>query len=116
MHDRDELYIDGAWVSPAGSGTIDVINSTTEEVIGHVPEGTPEDVDAAVAAARPAFESWSKTPVEERAKYLQRLQEGLNARMQDIANTITAEVGMPLMFSQMIQAGLPALVMGSYVD
>jgi acyl-CoA reductase-like NAD-dependent aldehyde dehydrogenase len=116
MQDRDMLYIDGAWVPSKGSGTIDVINSTTEDVMGHVPEGTPDDVDAAVAAAKRAFESWSATPVEERAKYLQRLQEGLNGRMQEIADTITAEVGMPLMFPQLIQAGLPALVMGSYVD
>src|SRR6266511_2794867 len=116
MQDRDRLYIDGAWVPSTGSGSIDVTNATTEETMGRVPEGTPEDIDAAVAAARRAFETWSTTPVEERAKYLQRLQEGLTARMQEIADTITGEVGMPLVFSQMIQAGLPAMVMGSYVD
>jgi acyl-CoA reductase-like NAD-dependent aldehyde dehydrogenase len=116
MQDRDRLYIDGAWVPSTGSGTIDVVNATTEEVMGRVPEGTPEDIDRAVQAARRAFETWSATPVEERAKYLQQLQEGLNARMQEIAETITGEVGMPLMFSQTIQAGLPAMVMGSYVD
>jgi acyl-CoA reductase-like NAD-dependent aldehyde dehydrogenase len=116
MQDRDRLYIDGAWVPSTGSGTIDVVNATTEEVMGRVPLGTADDVDAAVAAARRAFESWSTTPVEERAKYLQRLHEGLNARMDDIAQTICGEVGMPMMFSQLIQAGLPAMVMGSYVD
>ena len=116
MQDRDKLYIDGGWVPSAGSGTIDVVNATTEEVMGRVPEGAPEDVDKAVAAARRAFETWSSTPVEERAKFLQLLHEGLNARMQEIAETITGEVGMPMVFSQMIQAGLPAMVMGSYVD
>jgi acyl-CoA reductase-like NAD-dependent aldehyde dehydrogenase len=116
MQDRDRLYIDGAWVPSTGSGTIDVVNATTEEVMGRVPLGTADDVDAAVAAARRAFEGWSTTPVEERAKYLQRLHEGLNARMDDIAQTISAEVGMPMVFSQLIQAGLPAMVMGSYVD
>jgi acyl-CoA reductase-like NAD-dependent aldehyde dehydrogenase len=116
MQARDKLFIDGAWVSPSGSGTIDVVNATTEEVMGRVPEGTVADVDAAVAAARRAFSDWSATPVEERAKYLQRLQEGLNARMQEIAETVTGEVGMPLGLSQIIQAGLPAMVMGSYVD
>ena len=54
---------------PAGSGTIEVINSTTEEVMGSIPEGTAEDVDRAVAAAREAFESWSQTPVAERAEW-----------------------------------------------
>jgi aldehyde dehydrogenase (NAD+) len=116
MQDRDRIYIDGAWVPSTGKGSIEVINATTEEVMGRVPEGAPEDVDKAVAAAKTAFATWSSTPVEERAKYLQRLQEGLQARMDDIAQTITGEVGMPLVFSQMIQAGLPAMVMGSYVD
>jgi len=116
MQDRDQLYIDGSWAASTGTGTIDVINATTEEVMGHIPDGTADDVDAAVTAARRAFATWSQTPVEERAKYLQRLQEGLAARMDDIAQTITGEVGMPLVFSQMIQAGLPAMVMGSYVD
>jgi len=116
MQDRDKLYIDGAWTPSTGSGTIDVDNATTEEVMGRIPEGTAEDVDRAAKAARRAFETWSSTPVEERAKYLQRLHEGLNARMQEIAETVTGEVGMPMVFSQMIQAGLPAMVMGSYVD
>ncbi|HMC68876.1 MAG TPA: aldehyde dehydrogenase family protein, partial [Mycobacteriales bacterium] len=116
MQDRDKLYIDGAWTPSTGSGTIDVLNATTEEVMGRIPEGTAEDVDRAAKAARRAFETWSSTPVEERAKYLQRLHEGLNARMQEIAETVTGEVGMPMVFSQMIQAGLPAMVMGSYVD
>src|SRR2546429_2762574 len=116
MQDRDKLYIDGAWTPSTGSGTIDVVNATTEEVMGRIPEGTAEDVDRAAKAARRAFETWSSTPVEERAKYLQRLHEGLNARMQEIAETVTGEVGMPMVFSQMIQAGLPAMVMGSYVD
>ncbi len=116
MQDRDRLYIDGAWVPSTGSDTIDVVNATTEEVMGRVPLGTADDVDAAVAAARRAFGAWSTTPVEERAKYLQRLHEGLNARMDDIAQTICGEVGMPMVFSQLIQAGLPAMVMGSYVD
>jgi acyl-CoA reductase-like NAD-dependent aldehyde dehydrogenase len=116
MQDRDKLYIDGAWVPSTGSGTIDVVNATTEEVMGRIPEGTAEDVDRAAKAACRAFETWSSTTVEERAKYLQQLHEGLTARMQEIAETVTGEVGMPMVFSQMIQAGLPAMVMGSYVD
>ena len=53
MEVRDKLYIDGAWVPSTGTGTLEVINSTTEEVMGTIPEGTPEDVDRAVKAARP---------------------------------------------------------------
>ncbi|MHB8671919.1 MAG: aldehyde dehydrogenase family protein [Acidimicrobiales bacterium] len=116
MQTYDSFYIDGSWVKPAGKGTIDVLSASTEEVMGRVPEGTPEDVDRAVAAAAAAFEPWSQSAVEERAKLLQRLQEGLGARMNDIATTICGEVGMPMNLSMMIQAGLPTMVMGSYAQ
>ena len=114
MQTYEKLYIDGAWVDPAGSGTIDVTSASTEKVMGRVPEGTPADVDRAVDAARKAFPAWSQTPKEERGKLLQRLSEGLGARMADIATTIAGEVGMPMRLSQLIQAGLPTAVMGSY--
>ncbi|MGH9207255.1 MAG: aldehyde dehydrogenase family protein, partial [Acidimicrobiales bacterium] len=113
MQPRDKIYIDGAWVPSTGPGTLEVVNSTTEEVMGTVPEGTPEDVNRAVAAARAAFSGWSQTSAEERGKYLSRIQEGLQARMGDIANTIAGEVGMPINLSTMIQAGLPTISFGS---
>ncbi|MHB1912045.1 MAG: aldehyde dehydrogenase family protein, partial [Acidimicrobiales bacterium] len=113
MHNRDKIYVNGAWVESTGTGTIDVINSTTEEVMGHVPEGTPTDVDRAVAAARAAFDDWAAVSVEERAKYLQRITEGLQARMGDIAQLVSQEVGMPANLSMMIQAGLPTMTFGS---
>jgi acyl-CoA reductase-like NAD-dependent aldehyde dehydrogenase len=113
MIERDKLFIDGAWVPSTGTGTIDVINSTTEDVMGRIPEGTPEDVDKAVAAAKAAFPGWSTTSVEERGKYLQRITEGLQAKMGEIAQVISQEVGMPLNLSNMIQAGLPLMTFGS---
>ena len=109
MIEKDKIYIDGAWVASTGSGTIDVINSTTEEVMGRIPEGTPEDVEKAVAAARRAFDSWSQTDVEERGKYLTRITEGLQARMDDIATLVSQEVGMPKSLSLLVQAGLPMM-------
>jgi len=112
----DKLYIDGAWVPSTGTGTIKVINATTEAVIDTVPEGTPEDVNKAVAAAKRALPQWAQTSVEDRAKFLGRMHEGLNARVEDIAKVVTAEVGMPFGFSQIAQAGLPAMMMGSYVQ
>jgi acyl-CoA reductase-like NAD-dependent aldehyde dehydrogenase len=113
MNDRDKLYIDGTWVASTGSGTIEVINPTSEEVMGRVPDGTPEDVGRAVTAARAAFDAWSQTDKEERAKYLQKITEGLQARMMEIANLISQEVGMPSNLSMMIQAGLPTVTFGS---
>jgi len=115
MRAYDSLYIDGQWVPSTGSGTIDVVNAATEEVMGSIPEGTTEDVDRAVAAARAAFDGWARTDPAERAKALQALSDGLGARNQEIAETITGEVGMPLFLSQLIQAGLPTAVAGSYV-
>ena len=112
MHDK--LYIGGKWVKSQGPGMIDVINSTTEEVMGRIPEGTPEDVETAVAAAKTAFENWSATPVEERAGYLQQLSEKLAARKDEIAAIIANEVGMPLPLATAVQAGLPPVVMGGY--
>ncbi|HUP84930.1 MAG TPA: aldehyde dehydrogenase family protein [Acidimicrobiales bacterium] len=112
MITRDKLFIDGAWVASTGTKSIDVINSTTEEVMGSIPEGTTDDVDKAVAAAKAAFPGWSTTSVEERGKYLQRITEGLQARMGEIADVISKEVGMPLNMSNMIQAGLPLMTFG----
>ena len=107
MQVHDKLYIDGAWVPSTGSDTIDVHDSTNGEVIAQVPAGTADDVDAAAKAARAAFESWSQTTPEERAKYCTRIAEGLGARMDEIATVVTREAGMPKWLSLMIQAGLP---------
>jgi acyl-CoA reductase-like NAD-dependent aldehyde dehydrogenase len=104
---RDSLYIDGAWVSSSGSGSIEVVDSTTEAVMGTVPEGTVEDVDRAVAAARAAFPAWSARTVGERTDYLTKVAEALGARMDSIADLITHEVGMPKVLSQLVQVGLP---------
>ena len=110
----DKIYIDGAWVPSDGTGTIDVINASTEEVMGSIPEGTAADVDRAVAAAVAAFPAWSATSPNDRAKYVQAMAEGIGARAEEIAATICGEVGMPLFLSQLIQAGLPQAIAGSY--
>jgi aldehyde dehydrogenase (NAD+) len=103
----DKIYIDGAWVPSAGSGSIDVYDSSNGEVIASIPAGTADDVDKAAKAARAAFEGWSRTTPEERAKALTRVGEGLAARMDEIATVVTREAGMPKWLSLMIQAGLP---------
>jgi acyl-CoA reductase-like NAD-dependent aldehyde dehydrogenase len=113
---RDKLFIGGQWVDPAGSGTIDVIDSTTEEVMGSVPEGTPEDVDRAVKAAREAFETWSQTSISDRAEACRAISGALAARAEELGALIAREVGMPLPLSLRIQAGLPAVTFGSMPD
>jgi acyl-CoA reductase-like NAD-dependent aldehyde dehydrogenase len=104
---RDTIYINGEWVPSTGTGTLSVTNSTTEELLGTVPGGTPEDVDKAVAAARAAFAGWAATPPEERAKFCARIGDGIEARTDEIATLVSQEVGMVKGLSKVIQAGLP---------
>src|SRR5918911_3803874 len=106
---RDRLYIGGEWVEPHGSGKFEVVDATTEAVIGTVPAGDADDVDAAVRAARPAFEQWSQVSPYERAEACQAIGAKLAERGEEIALLISREVGMPLNLSLMIQAGLPAM-------
>ena len=112
VHDRH--YINGAWAPSSGGASIEVRNAATEDVIARIPAGTAGDADKAVKAARAAFEGWAATPVAKRAAFLKRIADGLSARADEVARTITAEVGMPLKLSQRVQAGLPPQVMASY--
>jgi aldehyde dehydrogenase (NAD+) len=104
---KDKVFIGGEWVEPSGAEPIEVVNPTTEQVMGRIPGCSPEDADRAVAAARAAFESWSQTSREERAGYLAAIAEGLGERADEIAATISQELGMPLKLSRIVQVGLP---------
>jgi len=107
MQIRDKLYIGGQWLPSASAALLEVHSAATEEVIARVPAGERADVDRAVAAARGAFEAWSRTTPAERAAVLGRIHDGLKARAEEIARTIATEVGTPLKMAQRIQAGLP---------
>jgi len=109
MDVRDKIYINGAWVPSTGKGTLEVINSATEEVMATIPEGTAEDVDKAVQAAAAAFPGWAATSREERGKLLTRIGEALAARTDEVATIISQEVGMPMTLSGSVQVGLPAM-------
>ncbi len=113
---RDRLFIGGRWIPSSGSETIDVIDSTTEQVIGTVPEGTREDIDAAVAAAGQAFPEWSATPVDKRTALLSDVSAALTERMASLADLITREVGMPRVLSELVQVGLPVNTFASMAD
>jgi aldehyde dehydrogenase (NAD+) len=110
---RDKLYIGGEWVDPAGEGSIDVVNPATEEVIGRVPEGTSDDADRAVRAAREACDSWSRVSPHERAGLCAAIGAKLAERGDELAVLISSELGMPLTLSRMIQAGLPSVTFAS---
>jgi aldehyde dehydrogenase (NAD+) len=117
MQTYESLFIGGRWEAPAGAARIPVHSASTEDIIGSVPAGDAEDVSRAVAAARRAFDAgWAFTPPAERAEWLRKLADGLEKRKQEIASTISQEVGMPISMSLPIQAGTPIVVLRSYAD
>ncbi|MFD1658461.1 aldehyde dehydrogenase family protein [Streptomyces caeni] len=116
MQAHDGMYIDGAWRAATGPDVIEVVNPVDEQVIGRVPAGTVEDIDAAVRAARAALPAWAATAPAERAARLTALRDALVARKDEIAGTVTAELGSPPSFSQSVHVGLPILVTGSYAE
>ena len=107
MLTKDKLFIGGAWVAPSSREMIDVHSAGTGEVMGRVPAGTQKDAEAAVSAAREAFERWKDTPVERRVEFLEKISAGLKARADELATTIAREVGMPIKLAGRIQVGLP---------
>ena len=113
MNNRSEIYVDGNWVASSGTENIDVINPSTEEIIGSTPAGTKEDVDLAVKAAKEAFQGWSETSLEESLSYIENLAAKLGERSAENGELISQEVGMPGKMSMMIQAGLPATTTAS---
>ncbi|MDL5200628.1 aldehyde dehydrogenase family protein [Streptomyces sp. ALI-76-A] len=114
MKAHDGMYIDGEWRPATGPDTFDVVNPVDEQVLGRVPAGTAEDVDAAVRAARAALPGWAATAPADRAARLAALRDVLVARKDEIAETVTAELGSPLKFSQNVHAAVPIAVAGSY--
>jgi aldehyde dehydrogenase (NAD+) len=111
---RDKLFIGGQWVAPSSAAAIDVHNAGNGEVMGRVPAGAEKDADAAVRAARSAFDAWKDVSVERRAEYLDKISAGLKARADELARTIAQEVGMPLKMASRIQAGLPIANFANY--
>ncbi|MEU1303699.1 aldehyde dehydrogenase family protein [Streptomyces shenzhenensis] len=104
MLQRTNLYIDGAWVAPLGPDRIEVVNPATEQVVGVVAQGTAADVDLAVAAARRAFETYGQSTVDARVALLRAVIDGYTARLDEIAATISAEMGAPITFARQAQA------------
>jgi len=104
MRDYLKFYIDGKWVDPVQHRTLDVINPANEEVAGHISLGAQADVDKAVAAAKKAFPSWSRTSREERIELLQAILAEYQKRFGDIAAAVTEEMGAPASLAQRAQA------------
>ena len=105
MKTYEQFYINGEWVDPAeGVNSFDVLNPANEEVIGKISMGSSADVDKAVEAASKAFNSFSQTSVEERLAILGKIVEVYQSRYDEIAETISMEMGAPLSLSKAAQA------------
>ena len=102
LRSYDKLLIGGRWTSPSSSRVIDVISPTTEKHLAHVPEGRAADIDAAVTVARHAFDSgqWPRMSSGERAAALRRVRDELAARLQEMSEALTTEIGAPLAASR----------------
>jgi aldehyde dehydrogenase (NAD+) len=112
MKDCRQFYIDGKWVSPAQARDFLVINPANEETVATISLGSVVDVDKAVAAAKLAFESYSQTTIEQRLAFLRQIIQVYQAKSDEMAETISLEMGAPLSLSRKAQvpAGLAHLL------
>lgn len=115
MLDKKNFYINGQWVKPSSSEEIKVIDPATEENCAVISLGNQKDVDAAVEAAKKAFETWAFSSKEERISLLEKLYEVYKKRWADIAEAITMEMGAPKDFSTKLQAGTGAAHIKSFI-
>jgi len=104
MEHTMQFYIDGRWVEPTEARPLDVIDPSTEQSIARIALGGPKDVDAAVAAARRAFETFSQTTREQRLALLRAIAAAYQKRYAEIAKTISQEMGAPFWLSNAAQA------------
>src|SRR5687768_17383664 len=104
---RDDFFIGGEWRRPQGTGRIDLISPATEEVIGAAPDADTGDVDAAVSAARWAFDAgeWPRLPVAGRLAVLERAIQKLEPKAGEIAAAVTAEMGVPIAIAEQLIPG-----------
>jgi len=116
IKDYDRLFIGGSWVAPEGTGTIDVVSPSTEEVVARVPDATVADVDKAVAAARLAFDQgpWPRMAPAERGAVLAKVADAITADMTDLAEIIATEMGSPVAWAQLAQVLAPSMIFGYY--
>lgn len=111
-----KLYIDGAWVAPQGAEVIEVIEASTEAVMGSIPAGTPADAARAVEAASRAFASWGYTTPKVRQDYLQQLAAAVLARQDELGEVMAREVGTPLALAKAVHVGLPVASLQIYAQ
>jgi aldehyde dehydrogenase (NAD+) len=116
MHEGLRFYIDGGWVDPIERRAIDVINPATEKAIGRVSLGSSADVDRAVAAARTAFATYAHTSKAERIALLEKVVVCYQERLDDLAKTISLEMGAPMSLSTSAHAPMGLLQLNTTLE
>ena len=111
-----QFYIDGAWVDPIVPKVLDVIDPSNEEAFAQISMGSAADVDRAVAAAKAAFPAFSQTPPADRLKLLRRILEVYQSRYDEIAQTLSREMGAPLKFAHQAQAAMGTGHLSKLID
>jgi len=99
-----KFYINGEWVEPISTNRMGVENPATEEIVAQVALGSEADADAAIMAARAAFDRWTVTPVADRIALVERILEVYNARYEEIAQAMSTEMGAPVEWARGAQA------------
>ena len=115
MLEKREFYINGGWASPAKPNDFAVIDPSTEEQCAVISLGDQADTDAAVGAARAAFDSWSQTSKEERTKLIEKLAEIYDARQEEMAQAMSMEMGAPIELSRNQQVGAGSWHIGGFL-
>jgi acyl-CoA reductase-like NAD-dependent aldehyde dehydrogenase len=116
---HEQLYIGGVWTAPSSDRRIEVVSPNNGELIGSVPEAQEADVDAAVHAARRAFDDpagWSHSAPTERAAVLRRFAEGIEARRDEFALAVSSQNGMPVAVASQLESVYPSVLLRYYAD
>ncbi|WP_394198987.1 aldehyde dehydrogenase family protein [Litoreibacter albidus] len=116
MSNLKNFYINGQWVAPEAAQDFDVINPSNEEVCATISLGGQADTNAAVAAARAAFDDWAFTPKAEKLALLRKLLEVYNARSEEMARAISLEMGAPLKMARAQQVGAGSWHLEGFID
>ncbi len=116
MDNLHTFYIDGAWVAPQSQQVFPVMNPATEEQVGEIILGNTEDVNRAVAAAKKAFVTFSRTTQAERLHLLEQLLEATQDRLDDLAQAISTEMGAPITMAYEAQASAAVGHLSGYIE
>ncbi|MEO6472557.1 MAG: aldehyde dehydrogenase [Aeromicrobium sp.] len=114
----EKFYIDGRWVQPETANRINVISASTEETIGQVPDGSEADIDAAVSAARRAFDDpsgWAHLDPVDRNAVLERFADEIESRSAETVQRVSAQNGMPVSVGAASEGTAPAVLLRYYV-